>query len=63
MWKCVVAGLLTCSGYVVPSHSGFDAEQWLACDCLFWNLQQRVLFRIHTGFPFHALCMRGGSLP
>lgn len=40
------------SQFVTPSQS---CDQWQVVATLCWNLQQQVLFRIHTGFPFNPM--------
>lgn len=51
-----MAGLLT-----RPGHRAFPVlHQWQMFDDLLGDLQQRVLSRIFTGFPFHS---EGVNLP
>jgi hypothetical protein len=47
--------------FIFPSHSGM--EQWFVAIKLSWNLQQRVLFLILTGFPLDYIRRITGVIP
>ncbi len=49
------AGLLTCPG----CHAFPVFGQWQVAATFLGDLQQRVLFRIRTGFPFNPVGLRG----
>jgi hypothetical protein len=62
-----MAGLLTCPGFLKPSH-GAQTSQWQVFQITIivkndQASQQRVLLRIQTAFPFHCSVKKHTATP